>query len=118
MTKSNDSITLYRALEPMIIETIKKYTKTCMRAKKMTCATAPNVNAGTIGIQEYGDETVHTVPYFGRAGNVEVGNPVWVRWYFDDFSTAEAFDDVTITSGTTLPGNGNERDIFILLGDS
>lgn len=83
----------------------------------MTCATSPDLVSGTLGVQEYGDETVYTIPYFGRAGNVTVGNPVWVRWYFNDFSTAEAYDDVTITSGTSLPENANERDIFILLGE-
>lgn len=74
---------IWSALRPVIAKEIKSRTESCVRAKKMSVMTAPE--NGLVGVAEPFGPIVN-VPY-SSALTLNVGDPVWVWWYFGNAST-------------------------------
>lgn len=84
MDQTTEALKIWQALKPMIDSEIKQQTKSCIRAKKMRVMTAPN--GFTVGVAEpYGE--VFNVPYSTAISNVNVGESVWVWWFYGNAST-------------------------------
>lgn len=75
---------IWKALRPMIDEEIKQKTNSCVRARKMRVMSAPE--NGLVGVAEPFGNTVH-VPYSSQLADLQVGDAVWVYWYFNNAST-------------------------------
>ena len=86
---TSEALKIWRALQPMIESEIKRLTRNCKRAKKMTVMALPDKTALTVDVQEpYG--TRLTIPCVKSLVDATVGQTVWVEWYSDDMSTAVA----------------------------
>ena len=97
MDRTTEALKFWQALKPMIDAEIKKQTSSCVRSKKMKVTSPPN--GVTIGVAEpYGD--THNVPYSSALNNANVGDSVWVWWFFGNASTmiALAYGDGQITN--------------------
>ena len=75
---------IWKALRPMIDEEIKQKTNSCVRARKMRVMSAPE--DGLVGVAEPFGNTVH-VPYSSQLTDLQVGDAVWVYWYFNNGSS-------------------------------
>lgn len=104
MDLTNEALKIWNALKPMIDKEIKTQTKSCVRCKKMKVITAPN--GFTVGVAEpYGE--VINVPYSTSISNVEVGDSVWVWWFYGNAATMIAL----------AYGNGQIVDPYAIVND-
>lgn len=95
MSNTDEALKIWNALKPMIDREIKAKTDSCVRAKKMLVTTAPNETV--IGVTEpYGTEIF--VPYSSEIATSQVGDTVWV-WYF--YNNASTMIALTFGSGLT-----------------
>lgn len=85
MDDTNEALKIWDALKPMIDREIKERTASCIRSKKMTVTSAPN--GTTIGVCEPFDTVTYNIPYSSAVKGAQVGDAVWVQWYFDNAST-------------------------------
>lgn len=81
---TDEALKIWKALKPMIAELTEQKTRSCVRAKKMSVTTAPA--GGLIGVAEpFGEEVM--IPYSSLLANAQVGDAVWVWYYFNNAST-------------------------------
>lgn len=86
---TGEALKIWRALQPMIAAEIKKATRNCKRAKKMTVVVPPSETSYKITVSEpYGKEI--TIPCAKNLLGVTQGETVWVEWFSGDMSTAIA----------------------------
>lgn len=85
MPDTNEALKIWSALRPMIDAEIDQKTRSCVRTKKMLVKTAPN--GSTIGVAEPFDTSVIQIPYSSAVADANVGDAVWVQWYFNNAST-------------------------------
>ena len=97
MDQTAEALKIWQALKPMIDSEIKQQTSSCVRSKKMKVTSPPN--GVTIGVAEPYGET-HNIPYSSALNNANVGESVWVWWFFGNASTmiALAYGDGQITN--------------------
>lgn len=81
-----EAVKIMRALQPLIKKCIDEQCRSCVRAKKMTCTTAPT--NGMIGVTD-AFSIEQTIPASSSL-NVSVGESVWCVWMFNDQSTMTA----------------------------
>ena len=56
-----EALAVWRALEPQIVEAVRRETADCVRQKKLTVVTAPN--GTTMGVMQPNDTTIFDIPY-------------------------------------------------------
>jgi len=84
MSETDEALKIWEALQPMIDHEIEEKTKSCVRSKKMEVTSAPD--GSVIGVKEpYGYEV--RIPYSSALTDVEVGETVWVWYFFNNAST-------------------------------
>lgn len=114
---TSEALKIWEALRPMIDTEIAEKTRSCVRTRKMVCTTAPN--GSVIGVAEpFGNEV--KIPYSSSVSNAQVGDAVWVQWYYDNASTmlAISFGDgssqeyLPLTGGTVTGLITNTRNAF------
>ena len=88
MSNVNEALKIWDALKPMIDKEIEAKTRSCVRAKKMVVKTAPN--GSTIGVIEPFDTSPLNIPYSSAVKDAQVGEAVWVQWFFGNSSTMMA----------------------------
>ena len=86
---------IWKAFQPLVDAEIRKQTKSCVRAKKMSVTVAPN--GQTVGVCEPYGLTIQ-IPYSSMLSNLQVGDTVWVYWYFGSASTM-----IAMTTGEGQP---------------
>lgn len=100
---TSEALKIWEALRPMIDTEIAEKTRSCVRTRKMVCTTAPN--GSVIGVAEpFGNEV--KIPYSSSVSNAQVGDAVWVQWYYDNASTMLAISF----------GNGSSQEYLPLTG--
>lgn len=72
---------IQKALAPWVRQLIDSATRSCVRRKTVTVATAPN--GTTMGVQEPFDSAVMDVPYYATLHNARVGDTVTIEWVYD-----------------------------------
>ena len=87
MPNTDEAMKIWSALKPMVDKQIEEKTKSCMRSKKMTVTVAPD--GSTIGVAEPFGDTVQ-IPYLSGLSEAQVGDAVWVNWYYNSASTMSA----------------------------
>ena len=105
MEESGEAIKIWKALLPSIRAEIKRQTKNCVRAKKMNVTSSPNVQTGTIGVQEAFSDQEFNIPYANTLYNVPEGTGIWTYWFWGDASTLIAMHGGSGKS--TFGGMGN-----------
>lgn len=88
MSNVTEALKIWDALKPMIDKEIEAKTRSCVRAKKMVVKTAPN--GSTIGVIEPFDTSPLNIPYSSAVKDAQVGEAVWVQWFFGNSSTMMA----------------------------
>lgn len=71
---------IQKALEPWIRRIIQDATRSCVRRKTVTVATAPN--GSTMGVREPYDDAVMDVPYVSTMSGAAVGDTVTIEWLY------------------------------------
>lgn len=71
---------IQKDLEPWIRRIIQDATRSCVRRKTVTVATAPN--GSTMGVKEPYDDTVMDVPYVSTMSGAAVGDTVTIEWMY------------------------------------
>lgn len=71
---------IQKALEPWVKGLIEEATRSCVRRKTVTVATAPN--GATMGVREPFDGTVMDLPYYATLNNARVGDTVTIEWVY------------------------------------
>lgn len=110
MDDTNEALKIWDALKPMVDREIKERTASCVRSKKMTVTSAPN--GTTIGVCEPFDTVTYNIPYSSAVKGAQVGDAVWVQWYFDNASTmiavcyGDGLNDYNIPSFPLSIANG------------
>lgn len=110
MDDTNEALKIWDALKPMVDREIKERTASCIRSKKMTVISAPN--GTTIGVCEPFDTVSYNIPYSSAVNGAQVGDAVWVQWYFDNASTmiavcyGDGLNDYNIPSFPLSIANG------------
>lgn len=110
MDDTNEALKIWDALKPMVDREIKERTASCIRSKKMTVTSAPN--GTTIGVCEPFDTVTYNIPYSSAVKGAQVGDAVWVQWYFDNASTmiavcyGDGLNDYNIPSFPLSIANG------------
>ena len=100
---TSEALKIWEALRPMIDTEIAEKTRSCVRTRKMVCTTAPN--GSVIGVAEpFGNEV--KIPYSSSVSNANVGDAVWVQWYYDNASTMLAISFGDGSSQKYLPLTG------------
>lgn len=100
---TSEALKIWEALRPMIDTEIAEKTRSCVRTRKMVCTTAPN--GSVIGVAEpFGNEV--KIPYSSSVSNAQVGDAVWVQWYYDNASTMLAISFGDGSSQEYLPLTG------------
>lgn len=100
---TSEALKIWEALRPMIDTEIAEKTRSCVRTRKMVCTTAPN--GSVIGVAEpFGNEV--KIPYSSSVSNANVGDAVWVQWYYDNASTMLAISFGDGSSQEYLPLTG------------
>lgn len=100
---TSEALKIWEALRPMIDTEIAEKTRSCVRTRKMVCTTAPN--GSVIGVAEpFGNEV--KIPYSSSVSNAQVGDAVWVQWYYDNASTMLAISFGDGSSQKYLPLTG------------
>lgn len=100
---TSEALKIWEALRPMIDTEIAEKTRSCVRTRKMVCTTAPN--GSVIGVAEpFGNEV--KIPYSSSVSNANVGDAVWVQWYYDNASTMLAISFGDGSSQEYLPSTG------------
>ena len=56
LNAQNEALAVWRALEPQIVEAVRRETADCLRQKKLTVVTAPN--GTTMGVMQPNDSTI------------------------------------------------------------
>lgn len=85
MNNTREALQIWAALKPMIMKTIDERTKPCIRATKMRVTSAPSNNL--LGVTKPFDEKEILIPYSSSLATVQVGDAVWVWYFFNDAST-------------------------------
>lgn len=75
-----EALAVWRALEPQIMEAVRRETADCVRQKKLTVVTAPN--GTTMGVMQPNDTTIFNIPYVSTLANVQVGEMVLVQYFY------------------------------------
>lgn len=100
---TSEALKIWEALRPMIDTEIAEKTRSCVRTRKMVCTTAPN--GSVIGVAEpFGNEV--KISYSSSVSNAQVGDAVWVQWYYDNASTMLAISFGDGSSQEYLPLTG------------
>lgn len=100
---TSEALKIWEAIRPMIDTEIAEKTRSCVRTRKMVCTTAPN--GSVIGVAEpFGNEV--KIPYSSSVSNANVGDAVWVQWYYDNASTMLAISFGDGSSQEYLPLTG------------
>lgn len=100
---TSEALKIWEAIRPMIDTEIAEKTRSCVRTRKMVCTTAPN--GSVIGVAEpFGNEV--KIPYSSSVSNAQVGDAVWVQWYYDNASTMLAISFGDGSSQEYLPLTG------------
>ena len=103
-----EALAVWRALEPQIMEAVRRETADCVRQKKLTVVTAPN--GTTMGVMQPNDATVFNIPYVAPLSTAVVGDTVLVNWFYGMSNMiAVALGD---GSGGTGGGGGGESDLL------
>lgn len=81
MLSGQDEVrSIQKDLEPWIRRIIQDATRSCVRRKTVTVATAPN--GSTMGVKEPYDDTVIDVPYVSTMSGAAVGDTVTIEWLY------------------------------------
>ena len=82
MDAQSEAMAIWKYLEPMIDQKIQSATRSAVRRKRFTVATAPN--GSTVGVTDPGDptQTVLNIPYDASLANVTVGSTVLCEWTY------------------------------------
>lgn len=108
LNAQNEALAVWRALEPQIVEAVRRETADCLRQKKLTVVTAPN--GTTMGVMQPNDTTVFNIPYVAPLSTAVVGDTVLVNWFYGMSNMiAVALGD---GSGGTGGGGGGESDLL------
>ena len=81
MDYSAEALKIWRYLEPMVKETVRREMAPVVRRKNFVVATAPN--GTTVGVREPGGTTVVNVPYVSALSDLTVGAPVQCEWTYN-----------------------------------
>lgn len=76
----NESEAFKKILEPWIKKLIREETKSCVRRRTLTVATAPN--GQTMGVQDVFDTTIMDLPYLASLSGKQVGDTVTIEWVY------------------------------------
>ena len=96
-SNTDEALKIWNALKPMVDKLIEEKTHSCVRARKMTVTTLPD--GSVIGVTDpYSDEIF--VPYSSFLSNVQIGDAVWV-WYF--YGSASTMIALTTGNGQLSP---------------
>lgn len=102
-----EALAVWRALEPQIMEAVRRETADCVRQKKLTVVTAPN--GTTMGVMQPNDTTIFNIPYAASLSTVVVGDTVLVNWFYGMSNMiAVALGDGSGGTG----GGGGESDLL------
>lgn len=71
---------IQKALEPWVRRLIDSATRSCVRRRTVTVASAPN--GSTMGVQEPFGPAVMDVPYYATLSNAKVGDTVTIEWVY------------------------------------
>lgn len=85
MSDADEALKIWHAIKPMIDKEIEVKARSCVRARKMRVMTAPN--GQTIGVGDPFAETAIQIPYTSVVASAQVGDAVWVQWYYNNAST-------------------------------
>ena len=80
LNAQNEALAVWRALEPQIVEAVRRETADCVWQKKLTVVTAPN--GTTMGVMQPNDSTIFEIPYVSTLANVPVGTMVLVQYFY------------------------------------
>lgn len=113
MSETDEALKIWKTLKPMIDQEIESKTRSAVRAKKMSVTTAPN--DGLIGVAEpFGEEVM--IPYSSSLSNAQVGDAVWVWYYFNNASTM-----IAMTTGAgqlSFSGQPEPEELEVLISNT
>lgn len=87
MSDTREALKIWEAILPMVDKEIADRTASCVRGKKMIVTEEPD--GDVIGVREPFGNTIH-IPYISTLSDAQVGDTVWVQWYFNNASTMHA----------------------------
>lgn len=81
MDYSAEALQIWKYLEPMVKETIRREMGPVVRRKNFIVASAPN--GTTLGVKEPGSDAVVRIPYVSTLSGLAVGDPVQCEWTYN-----------------------------------
>lgn len=87
---TNEAVAIASALRPTVDEWERESSRSCVRAKKMTVASAYDPDTMTVGVREAFTPDIMSIPCMPDLSTVSVGDTIWVLWLYGDKSTMVA----------------------------
>jgi len=100
---TNEAVAIASALRPTVDEWERESSRSCVRAKKMTVASAYDGDTMTIGVREAFTPDIMSIPCMPDLSTVSVGDTIWVLWLYGDKSTMVAMWRGDIVTPADLP---------------
>lgn len=80
MNRQIEAQAILKELVPWVRGQIEEATRSCVRRKTVTVATAPN--GTTMGVREPFDDTIMDLPYVSSMSGAAVGDTVTIEWVY------------------------------------